>query len=134
LSTRYKKPQRYRGKQGLTRVSRVERRWWHDLVGGRGQLGEAVGQAGAGQDEVVGFEDFGLAEFGRQVQVLENVLRPLFLVGIRFGHERTCSTHDRGKRYEYIGALSRCSLIATPIFYAKFRQKLRPKRRPGFTP
>ena len=38
-----------------------------DLVGGFGQVGEAVGQAGAGQDEVIGFEDFGLAEFGPQV-------------------------------------------------------------------
>jgi hypothetical protein len=34
-----------------------------DLVGGFGQLGEAVGQAGAGQDEGVGVGVFGLAEF-----------------------------------------------------------------------
>ena len=45
-----------------------------DLVGGFGQVAEAVGQAGAGQDEGVGFEDFRLAEFGQQVQVLENLL------------------------------------------------------------
>ena len=45
----------------------------HDLVGGFGQLDEAVGQAGAGQDEVVGVGVFGLAGFGQQVQVLENV-------------------------------------------------------------
>ncbi|MDR6841201.1 hypothetical protein [Pseudoxanthomonas sacheonensis] len=45
-----------------------------DLVGGFGQLGEAVGQAGAGQNEGVGVGVFGLAEFGQQVQVLENVL------------------------------------------------------------
>jgi len=48
-----------------------------DLVGGFGQLGEAVGQAGAGQDEVVGFEDFGLAEFGQQVQVVAEGLQLL---------------------------------------------------------
>jgi len=35
-----------------------------NLVGGVGQLGEAVGQAAAVQDEAVGVEDFGLAEFG----------------------------------------------------------------------
>jgi len=36
-----------------------------------------VGQAGAGQDEVVGFEDFGLAEFGQQVQVVAEALQLL---------------------------------------------------------
>ena len=45
-----------------------------DLVGGFGQLGEAVGQAVARQDEGVGVGVFGLAEFGQQVQVLGNVL------------------------------------------------------------
>ena len=38
-----------------------------DLAGGFGQLGEAMGQAGAGQDEVVGVGVFGLAEFGQRV-------------------------------------------------------------------
>ena len=48
-----------------------------DLVGGFGQLGEAVGQAGAGQDEVVGVDVFGLAEFGQQVQVVAERLQLL---------------------------------------------------------
>ena len=48
-----------------------------DLVGGFGQLGEAVGQAGAGQDEGVGVGVFGLAEFGQQVQVVAEGLQLL---------------------------------------------------------
>src|SRR5688572_23553739 len=37
-----------------------------DLVGGFGQEGEAVGQAGAGKDQGVGFDVFGLAEVCQQ--------------------------------------------------------------------
>ena len=48
-----------------------------DLVGGFDQLGEAVGQAGAGQDEAVGVGVFGLAELGRQVQVVAEGLQLL---------------------------------------------------------
>ena len=46
-----------------------------DLVGGFGQVGEAVGQAGAGQDEGVGFDVFGLAEVCQQVQVFAEALQ-----------------------------------------------------------
>ena len=38
----------------------------------------SIKQADTEQDEVVGFEDFGLAEFGQQVQALENLLWPRF--------------------------------------------------------
>ena len=48
-----------------------------DLVGGFGQVGEAVGQAGAGQDEGVGFDVFGLAEVCEQVQVFAEGLQLL---------------------------------------------------------
>ena len=37
-----------------------------DAVGGVGQVGEAVGQAGAGEDEAVGVLVFGDAELGQQ--------------------------------------------------------------------
>ena len=51
-----------------------------DAVGGVGQVGEAVGQAGAGQDEVVGVFGFGEAELGQQVQVVAQGLQ--FGVGL----------------------------------------------------
>ena len=54
-----------------------EGRGGHDLVGGFGQLGEAVGQASAGQDEGVRVGVFGLAEFGQQVQVVAEGLQLL---------------------------------------------------------
>ena len=41
-----------------------------DVVGGVGEVGEAVGQAVAGKDEVVGILRFGGAELGQQVQVV----------------------------------------------------------------
>ena len=40
-------------------------------------MGEAVGQAGAGQDEGIGVGVFGLAEFGQQVQVVAEGLQLL---------------------------------------------------------
>ena len=40
-------------------------------------MGEAVGQAGVGQDEVVRVEDFWLAEFGQQVEMVTEVLQLL---------------------------------------------------------
>lgn len=50
-----------------------------DVVGGIGEVGEAVGQAGAGEDQVVGVVGFGDAELGQQVQVLAQGLQ--FFVG-----------------------------------------------------
>ena len=46
-----------------------------DVVGGVGEVGEAVGQAGAGEDEVVGVLVFGGAELGEQVQVVAQGLQ-----------------------------------------------------------
>ena len=57
------------GHQTLRALPGSEGGGGHDLVSGFGQLGEAVGQAGAGQDEGVGVEVFGLAEVVQQVQV-----------------------------------------------------------------
>lgn len=51
-----------------------------NAVCGVGQVGEAVGQAGAGQDEVVGVFGFGDAELGQQVQVVAQGLQ--FGVGL----------------------------------------------------
>lgn len=51
-----------------------------DAVGGVGQVGEAVGQAGAGEDEAVGVLVFGDAELGQQVQVVAQGLQ--FGVGL----------------------------------------------------
>lgn len=51
-----------------------------DVVGGVGEVGEAVGQAGAGEDEVVGVLVFGGAELGQQVQVVAQGLQ--FDVGV----------------------------------------------------
>lgn len=51
-----------------------------DAVGGVGQVGEAVGQACAGEDEAVGVLVFGDAELGQQVQVVAQGLQ--FGVGL----------------------------------------------------
>lgn len=50
------------------------------MVGGVSEVGEAVGQAGAGEDEVVGVLVFGGAELGQQVQVVAQGLQ--FGVGL----------------------------------------------------
>jgi hypothetical protein len=52
-------------------------------------LGEAVGQAGAGQDEGVGFEDFGLAEFGQRLQVVAEGLQ----LPVRFFRQKKPGWH-----------------------------------------
>jgi hypothetical protein len=51
-----------------------------DVVSGVGEVGEAVGQAGAGEDKVVGVLVFGGAELGQQVQVVAQGLQ--FGVGV----------------------------------------------------
>ena len=51
-----------------------------DVVGGVGEVGEAVGQAAAAEDEVAGVLVFGGAELGQQVQVVAQGLQ--FGVGV----------------------------------------------------
>lgn len=91
-----------------------------DVVGGVGEVGEAVGQAGAGEDEVVGVLVFGGAELGQQVQVVAQGLQ--FGVGLGgqvvAGVDGRCVLH--GESFRVRGARRACGRDMRPQGVGRF--------------
>lgn len=100
-------------------------------VGGVGEVGEAVGQAGAGEDEVVGVLVFGGAELGQQVQVVAQGLQ--FGVGLGgqvvAGVGGHCVLH--GESFRVRGARRACGRGMRPQGVGRFEAGV---RQPGVFP
>lgn len=82
------------GKMGLSPPYALMRSTGHggdDAVGGVGQVGEAVGQAGARDQQVVGVFCLGGAELGQQVQVVAQGLQ----FGVGFGRQVVTGVGER---------------------------------------
>jgi len=91
-----------------------------DAVGGVGQVGEAVGQAGAGEDEAAGVLVFGDAELGQQVQVVAQGLQ--FGVGaggqVVAGVGERCVLH--GESFRVVDARRACGRVMRPQGVGRF--------------
>jgi len=91
-----------------------------DVVGGVGEVGEAVGQAGAGEDEVVGVLVFGGAELGQQVQVVAQGLQ----FGVGLGGQVVAGVGGRcvlhGESFRVRGARRACGRGMRPQGVGRF--------------
>jgi hypothetical protein len=108
---------RWRAKARPTMRSGRHRR--DDAVGGVGQVGEAVGQAGAGEDEAVGVFVLGDAELGQQVQVVAQGLQ----FGVGVGGQVIAGVGERSVRHGGVlpcGARRACGRALRPQGVGRF--------------
>ena len=94
-------------------------------------MGEAVGQAGAGEDEVVGVLVFGGAELGQQVQVVAQGLQ----FGVGLSGQVVAGVGERsvlhGESFRVRGARRACGRGMRPQGVGRFEAEY---RRPGVFP
>lgn len=101
-----------------------------DAVGGVGQVGEAVGQAGAGEDEAVGVFVLGDAELGQQVQMVAQGLE----FGVGVGGQVVAGIGERSVRHGGVlpcGARRACGRALRPQGVGRFEAG---NRQPGVFP